>query len=777
MALFLNLYLGHLLGDFLLQPGRLVLAKRDGVPGLLLHTLIVGAASAVVVAGTIRGDWPAVVLVTGLHLVIERLTILTYLKTPTRGLFTLLFDQTLHMLSIAVVVWLAVGWEADTHALTLGIRLPIERLAAIDGLLTVMLLGSILAFETGNTLRRGADGKGRILRFDAARVGGMLERGTALVAAPRRLRAARGLRRDPPSRSTGGAVGRGGDRSRHLRRDIRRTRPRDLSGPRVVPDRGAAPSPVRAPDLNVPTRFATHGGAMTTRTSTIVRRNAGIMPWLRALAFAGITYAALSAFGFYPAVAAPLIALTVGALGLFSPGIGVLLFLVAVGVPMSAGNVVAGALFLVLGFGVIQYLSESHGRAFLVIGLAFVATLVKAEWGVAVLAGYLLGASGGAVVALVACLVIQGAGLLIGAGSIGSLATGGVVPPLVDLKALAEIKDPLTFAWLLPSITKIDPASFFKAVSSAKDLVLLAVQPLLWAGAAAIGGLLAKPVGDPKRPLRAIVATGAGVAVLGAASIGLSAAVGGPVPASSLALGLGASLVVALAGAGVSEWVFAPSIPEAPKRGTSAEDADVDELLRMISTAEEELASKHTAQRTVLITDMKSFSRMTQELGSTETAKLVQRHRDLLLPIVEQVGGRGKSTGGDGLLAAFEDSARALEAAVKMQQALAAYNASRSGEDEVLIRAGIATGEVVLDKGGKPFLGDALNLAARIMSLADGGQVFTTDGDVVRAGALPFGSVEHGEFRLKNIAVPVRIIEVLWREDQQAVAPHTDVEP
>jgi class 3 adenylate cyclase len=193
----------------------------------------------------------------------------------------------------------------------------------------------------------------------------------------------------------------------------------------------------------------------------------------------------------------------------------------------------------------------------------------------------------------------------------------------------------------------------------------------------------------------------------------------------------------------------------------------------MISTAEEELASKHTVQRTVLITDMKSFSRMTQELGSTETARLVQRHRDLLLPIVEKSGGRGKSTGGDGLLAAFDAPAAAVGATIEMQRALAAYNASRPGEDAILIRAGIASGEVVLDKGGKPFLGDALNLAARVMSLADGGQVFVTGVDAAAAGTLPFGSVSHGEFRLKNITEPVDIVEVLWSADQQGRAPHT----
>ena len=69
---------------------------------------------------------------------------------------------------------------------------------------------------------------------------------------------------------------------------------------------------------------------------------------------------------------------------------------------------------------------------------------------------------------------------------------------------------------------------------------------------------------------------------------------------------------------------------------------------------------------------------------------------------------------------------RRSRAAVQMQRVLDEYNASRPGDEEILVRVGIAEGEVVLDKGGKPFLGDGLNLAARIMGLADGGQVFTS---------------------------------------------------
>jgi hypothetical protein len=183
MSLFLNLYLGHLLGDFLLQPGRLVQAKRTGVAGKIAHTFIVGAATAVVVFATIRVDWPAVVLVAGLHMVIDQLTIATYTGAPTRGLFTLLLDQALHVLSIGLVVYAATGtFSADLRVTTLGLTVSTTLLAAVDGLVCVTLYGAILAFESGNAALAGASGKGRLLRLDAPRVGGMLERGIALAA-------------------------------------------------------------------------------------------------------------------------------------------------------------------------------------------------------------------------------------------------------------------------------------------------------------------------------------------------------------------------------------------------------------------------------------------------------------------------------------------------------------------------------------------------------------------------------------------------------------------
>jgi len=506
----------------------------------------------------------------------------------------------------------------------------------------------------------------------------------------------------------------------------------------------------------------------------MVRRNERALPWLRAVAFAGITFIALRASGFYPGAVPAVLALVTGALGVVAPGVAVLVFLLTAGLPLLAGDILVGAIFLILGLSAIHYLSEDDARAFLFVALGFAAALVRAEWAVAALAGYLLGASDGAIVAFVACCAIQSAGFVFGLEHVGVLAAGGT-RPLVDLAAVSELgrtTNTLTFGWLAPSLARIDVPASLRALAGLRDALAFAAQPFLWAAGAAVSGVLRRPLADPKRTPFGFVSAWAGVAAVAVGSTGLVVLLSARVPFPSLGIAAGMSLAVAAVGVALAEFVFTPTkLPSAP---APADDADVDDLLRVISSAEEKLASRHTASRTVLITDMKSFSRMTQELGSTETAKLVQRHRDLLLPIVEKHGGHGKPTGGDGLLAAFESPAEAITAVAEMQQALAAYNAKRPGGEAVLIRAGAAMGEVVLDKGGKPFLGDALNLAARIMSLADGGQVFTSRTVLESAGSPPFGAVSHGTFRLKNISEPIEVVEILWSAHQTARAPHPE---
>ena len=507
------------------------------------------------------------------------------------------------------------------------------------------------------------------------------------------------------------------------------------------------------------------------------RRNEEILRWLRAAAFAGLTGWALTSMSFNPGAAALGIALATGVVALFAPGIAVLIAVVAMALPLLAADLLAGAVFLVVGFAAIQYLGQDNGRAFLAIMAAFLAATLGPAWAVIAIGGYVMGASEGAVVAILACLAIEAAGLLTGAGSIGLVHAGGTPPVVVSFAdAPANL---LSFGWLKASIDSMEPNAMVRALSDASAKSLLIIQPVIWAAGASVAGLLRRPAEDKQRAVFGLVAGAASVGALAIASVLALNAFAPKTPVTASVITAAAiSLMTALAFTAAWEWVF-PPVPRkaaaapATRPGTmSTEDADVDELLRLIATAEDQLTSKHTTERVVMITDMKSFSKMTEEDGSVVSAKAIQRHRDLLLPVIEQHGGSGKSTGGDGLVSAFTSATEAVVAAAGMQRLLMEYNATHSSERDIIVRIGIAQGEVVLDKGGRPFIGNALNLAARVMNLGDGGQILMTD-SVAKAAGKPEGVrlSSHGPFELKNIAEPIEVIEALWAEDQEPLSP------
>jgi len=428
-----------------------------------------------------------------------------------------------------------------------------------------------------------------------------------------------------------------------------------------------------------------------------------------------------------------------------------------------------------------HYLSGRGAAGFLLIGLALVGVFLGPAWAAAALAGYLLGPADGAVVAGGACLAVEATGIVTARAAIGTLATGGSSPAVV---AFANAPASLaTESWLAVSFKSITGASvnnLFAAFGRAHSPVALIVQLVLWVLAAVAAGVVVQRAGKgaPLWVLLVAVTSGVGVAWVGDAVVHLGTGI--PFSAAGSAVALVASLAVVVAYVSARETVFARVTPAAAPVVTPAtasafsmatEDADVDELLRLIATAEDKLAAQHTSERVVLITDMKSFSSMTEEDGSMATAKAIQRHRDVLVPVISANHGCGKSTGGDGVVAAFESPADAIKAAVEGQRALADHNAAHSNEREVFVRMGLASGEVVLDNGGRPFIGAGLNLAARVMNLADGGQIFATS-DVSTAGAAP-GTPVHvfDAFELKNIAGPVEIAEVLWFDGQEPKDP------
>jgi adenylate cyclase len=161
----------------------------------------------------------------------------------------------------------------------------------------------------------------------------------------------------------------------------------------------------------------------------------------------------------------------------------------------------------------------------------------------------------------------------------------------------------------------------------------------------------------------------------------------------------------------------------------------------------------------ILAADVAGYSRL---MGADEagTARALREHRAALDPIVAQHGGRIVKTTGDGVLLEFPSIVTAVECALAVQDAMAARNAAVPSDRQMLFRIGINLGDVLID--GEDILGDGVNIAARLESIAEPGGICLSD-DAYRQveGKISAQFIDGGEQQLKNIARPVRVYRLL----------------
>src|SRR5216684_1429070 len=125
-------------------------------------------------------------------------------------------------------------------------------------------------------------------------------------------------------------------------------------------------------------------------------------------------------------------------------------------------------------------------------------------------------------------------------------------------------------------------------------------------------------------------------------------------------------------------------------------------------------------------------------------------------------GGRIVKTTGDGLLLEFPSVVDAVECAVAIQAAMRERNDGLSQDRRMLFRIGINLGDILIQ--GDDILGDGVNIAARLESIADPGGICISSSafEQVR-GKVEVEFIDLGEQTLKNIARPVRAYVVVSR--------------
>ncbi len=178
-------------------------------------------------------------------------------------------------------------------------------------------------------------------------------------------------------------------------------------------------------------------------------------------------------------------------------------------------------------------------------------------------------------------------------------------------------------------------------------------------------------------------------------------------------------------------------------------------------------ASEHPMLSTIqtfLIADLRGYTRFTLEQGDEAAARLAARFAEIARGVVEARGGKVIELRGDEALAVFGSARQALWAAVELEATVATERQADPAFPPVGI--GLDAGEAVPVEDG--FRGAALNLAARLCSLAGPGEVLASETVVHLARkVVRLIYLERGAMQLKGFADPVQVIQVRAEQAQQ----------
>ena len=178
-------------------------------------------------------------------------------------------------------------------------------------------------------------------------------------------------------------------------------------------------------------------------------------------------------------------------------------------------------------------------------------------------------------------------------------------------------------------------------------------------------------------------------------------------------------------------------------------------------------------QVTVLFSDLTGYTTLSERLDPEETREIMGRIFHCAADAVERYGGRIEKFIGDALMAIFgvpyaheDDPVRAVRVALELHRAvaeLAPEVEARTGV-RIALHSGINTGLVVtgdLRFGGGTAgpVGDTINVAARLMALAEAGEIYV--GPVTRRlVADTFALEELGTRALKGKAEPLAVVRI-----------------
>ena len=161
----------------------------------------------------------------------------------------------------------------------------------------------------------------------------------------------------------------------------------------------------------------------------------------------------------------------------------------------------------------------------------------------------------------------------------------------------------------------------------------------------------------------------------------------------------------------------------------------------------------------ILAADVVGYSRL-MEADEDATIRMLDTYRQAIDGLVTNHRGRVFGSAGDSVIAEFASPVEAVGCAADIQRELEQRNTDLPEDRRMQLRIGVNLGDVVVK--GDNLLGDGVNIAARLETLADSGGICLSQSvlDQVKK-QLDLGYEYLGEQQVKNIAEPVKAYRVL----------------
>lgn len=238
------------------------------------------------------------------------------------------------------------------------------------------------------------------------------------------------------------------------------------------------------------------------------------------------------------------------------------------------------------------------------------------------------------------------------------------------------------------------------------------------------------------------------------------------------------SLLAAQAGAAIDNAVAHRKIAQQAEQRLALERFVAPEVAEMIAANPEIRLGGVNQKVSVMFTDIRGFTQFSERTEPHRVVEILNEYFTRVTDVILDHGGMIDKYIGDAVMAVFgvpiskrNDAENAVQSAIQIQRLIAEMNrdAARRGRPDLAVGIGINTGVVTAGNIGSPsrldytVVGDAVNIASRLMANAEGGQILISQPTAADLKA-KFELHRLRPRRVRGRSEPVQLFSVEWNE-------------